>query len=205
MNKPTPSPQSVNEPRTPEGTATPIYTIGYGARDIDSFIDVLHQYNIAFLIDIRSSPYSRFKPEFSKAALEKVLGQHNIRYVFMGDLLGGQPKDEACYSDGKVDYEKVRGMSFYHTGIQRLQSAFVQRQRVALMCSEGKPETCHRSKLIGESLQTLGIPVMHIDEKGDAKDQPEIISRLTGGQLSLFGQHGFTSRKRYLQDDESDE
>ena len=205
MSNPIPSPEGVNEPSKPEGAVTPIYTIGYGARDIDGFIDVLHRYDIVFLIDIRSSPYSRFKPEFSKAALEKALAQHDVRYVFMGDLLGGQPKDEACYSDGKVDYEKVRGMSFYLTGIQRLQSAFAQQQRVALMCSEGKPETCHRSKLIGESLQTLGIPVMHIDEKDNAKDQSEIISRLTGGQLSLFGQHGFTSRKRYLQDDESDE
>lgn len=205
MIDPTPFPKSVNEAGKPEGAVTPIYTIGYGARDIDAFISILHRTNIAFLIDIRSSPYSRFKPEFSRAALEKALVQHDIRYVFMGDLLGGQPKDETCYSDGKVDYEKVKVMPFYLAGIQRLQSAFAQQERVALMCSEGKPESCHRSKLIGESLQALGIPVIHIDEKDSEKDQLEIISRLTGGQLSLFGQHEFTSRKRYHQDDESDE
>ena len=56
---------------------------------------------------------------------------------------------------------------------------------------------CHRSKLIGESLQALDIPLAHIDENGEVKDQDEVISRLTGGQLSLFGEHGFTSRKRY--------
>ena len=32
------------------------------------------------------------------------------------------------------------------------------------MCSEGKPEMCHRSKLIGATLDELGIPVLHIDE-----------------------------------------
>ena len=78
---------------------------------------------------MRSAPYSRYKPEFSKAALEEVLAR-GIRYVFMGDLLGGQPKDEACHSDGKVDYEKVREMPFYRSGIGRLQGAFAQRQRV---------------------------------------------------------------------------
>ena len=35
---------------------------------------------------------------------------------------------------------------------------------MVLMCSEGKPEMCHRSKLIAASLIELGIPVAHIDE-----------------------------------------
>ena len=37
-----------------------IYTIGYGARDIDAFIAALRRYNIAYLIDVRSQPYSRY-------------------------------------------------------------------------------------------------------------------------------------------------
>jgi hypothetical protein len=67
------------------------------------------------------------------------------------------------------------------------------------MCSEGKPEQCHRSKLIGETLAGLGIPVAHIDEHDQVCSQDEVIQRLTGGQLSLFGDHEFTSRKRYSQ------
>lgn len=65
------------------------------------------------------------------------------------------------------------------------------------MCSEGKPENCHRSKLIGESLLALNIPVLHIDENDTLVDQEAVILRLTGGQLSLFGDLTFTSRKRY--------
>jgi uncharacterized protein (DUF488 family) len=201
----TPSPEPVNANNAPSHEAIPIYTIGYGARDLDAFVALLVDHHINFLIDVRSAPYSRYKPEFSKAALEVSLTQSNIRYVFMGDLLGGQPKDEACYSDGKVDYTKVKQMSFYRTGIQRLQRAFEQQHRVVLMCSEGKPEQCHRSKLIGETLQALGIPVAHIDETGEIIDQATIINRLTGGQLSLFGEHEFTSRKRYQQDVDTNE
>ena len=66
-----------------------------------------------------------------------------------------------------------------------------------IMCSEGKPEQCHRSKLIGESLAALAIPVSHIDENNILRSQDEVIERLTGGQLSLFGDQEFTSRKRY--------
>ncbi|WP_238194056.1 DUF488 domain-containing protein, partial [Methylobacterium frigidaeris] len=60
-------------------TIVPIYTIGYGSRSIEEFIEVLHQHEIAYLIDVRSAPYSRYKPEFSKAALVKELEQHDIR------------------------------------------------------------------------------------------------------------------------------
>jgi hypothetical protein len=68
---------------------------------------------------------------------------------------------------------------------------------LVLMCSEGRPEECHRSKLVGVSLADLGIAVSHLDEEGLARSQDEVISRLTGGQLDLFGTPSFTSRKRY--------
>ena len=82
-------------------TAIPIYTIGYGNRSIAELIEVLHQHAIAYLIDVRSAPYSRYKPEFSKALLANELEQHSIRYVFMGDALGGRPDDETCYVNGE--------------------------------------------------------------------------------------------------------
>jgi hypothetical protein len=65
------------------------------------------------------------------------------------------------------------------------------------MCSEGRPEQCHRSKLIGEALALMGIPLSHIDEDGMLLSQAQVIDRLTHGQLDLFGQPAFTSRKRY--------
>ena len=104
----------------------PIYTIGYGSRSIAALIKVLHQHEIAYLIDVRSAPYSRYKSEFSKAALAKELEQHGIRYVFMGDTLGGRPDDETCYVNGRLDYEKVKEREYYQRGIERLHTAFLQ-------------------------------------------------------------------------------
>ena len=175
----------------------PIYTIGYGSRSIAEFIEVLHQHEIAYLIDVRSAPYSRYKPEFSKAALVKELEQRGIRYVFMGDTLGGRPDDETCYINGRLDYEKVKEREYYQRGIERLQAAFSQQHSVVLMCSEGKPEKCHRCKLIGATLITQDIPVIHIDENDEQVTQAEVIERLTGGQLSMFGEETFHSRKKY--------
>ena len=175
----------------------PVYTIGYGARTLDEFIAALKAHDIVYLIDVRTAPYSRYKPEFSKNQLQIALRGHDIHYVFMGDMLGGLPADRDCYVDDKVDYERVKEKGFYRQGIGRVQRAFEQGLRVVLMCSEGKPESCHRSKLIGETLDELGIPIRHIDEKNELKTQKEVISRLTSGQLSLFGPQTFTSRKRY--------
>ena len=125
----------------------PIYTIGYGSRSMTEFIDVLRQYEIDYLIDVRSVPHSGYKPEFSKKPLANEVEQHGIRYVYMGDLLGGKPDDESCCVNGIVDYEKVKEADFFQRGIERLRTAYGQQQRVALKCSEEKPEHCHRSKL----------------------------------------------------------
>jgi uncharacterized protein (DUF488 family) len=179
------------------GSLIPIYTIGYGARSLEAFLAVLKSYEIGYLIDVRSAPYSKFKPEFSRRELEAAVQAAGIRYVFMGESLGGKPDDPDCYEDDKVIYERVREKAFYRQGIDRVQAAFERQLRIVLMCSEGKPEQCHRSKLLGETLVATGIPVVHIDEKDDARTHAEVIERLTGGQLGLFGQQEFTSRKRY--------
>jgi uncharacterized protein (DUF488 family) len=56
----------------------PIFTVGYGTRSVDELAAVLHTYAIEFLIDVRSAPYSRYKPEFSKEALEAQLKERGL-------------------------------------------------------------------------------------------------------------------------------
>jgi uncharacterized protein (DUF488 family) len=178
-----------------------IYTIGYGNRTIEEFIDLLNGYQIHYLIDVRSAPYSKFNPDFSKDPLRTILSEHQIGYVFMGDQLGGKPDDERCYTpDGKIDYDKLSRTDYYQAGIARLQKAQQQQFNVVLMCSELKPESCHRGKLIGETLNEAGFEVRHIDENGELINQQAVIQRLTHGQLSFFEQT-FTSNKKYLPDD----
>lgn len=188
--------QSSRAAPTAAGAAT-LHTIGYGARTLEELIATLKTHHIEYLLDVRSSPYSKFKPEFTREALELALKPHGIRYVFVGDTLGGQPRDPDCFTDGKVDYEKVRQQPFFQAGLERLRKAHEHRLRAALMCSEGRPEQCHRSKMIGEALAAAGIPVAHIDEDGQLLTQTQVMDRLTGGQLDFFGGPALTSRKRY--------
>ena len=167
--------------------ATPIYTIGYGNRSIENFIRLLQAYNIKYLVDIRSQPYSRYSPNFSQDALELRLKQHQIRYVYMGDTLGGRPKDSSCYvDDGRVDYTILREKDFYQRGISRLRTAWEKQLPIALMCSEMKPQECHRGKLVGNTLVEQGLAVSHIDEAGNIKTQDQINQFFTGGQTSEY-------------------
>jgi uncharacterized protein (DUF488 family) len=190
---------SEQQPATPAdaGSPQPLFTIGYGARTLDEFIATLKANRIEYLVDVRTAPYSKFKPEFSKDLLQYHVERAGIHYLFMGDTIGGQPKDPACHTDGKVDYDKVRAQPTFQSGIERLRKAVELGRRAALMCSEGRPEQCHRSKMIGEALVAAGVPVCHIDEDGGLLTQAQVIYRLTKGQLDLFGQASFTSRKRY--------
>ncbi|MCL4264106.1 MAG: DNA helicase RecQ [Anaerolineae bacterium] len=158
---------------------TPIYTIGYGARPLPDFITLLQTYQIAYLIDVRSQPYSRHRPEFGKHALAEHLPAQGIRYVFMGHNLGGKPADERCYTAGKIDYAKLAQMPFYQEGIGRVRQAYAQQLPVALLCAEEKPEQCHRALLIGKTLTEIGIPVAHIDEHGRLRAQTDILPQPT--------------------------
>lgn len=181
---------------------TPIYTIGYGARSIEDFIATLLSNDIAYVIDVRSRPYSRYKPEFSRSELENALLASGVRYVFMGDTLGGLPADRSLYTDDKVDYGKVSQSADYLAGISRLMKASSQGLRVTVLCSEGRPEQCHRSHLIGVTLDKAGIGVAHIDEIGNILSQAEVMLRGQNFQQTLPGleSHRTTSRKRYESD-----
>src|ERR1700752_993725 len=132
-----------------------LYTIGHGNRKPEDFLSLLKNYSIEYLIDVRSQPYSKFNPQFNQHDLKFFLQHHNIKYVFIGDSIGGRPKDTSCYdNEGKVDYEKVKIKDFFLQGIDRLKTAYNKGVNVVLMCSESKPCECHKSKLIGRVLNT---------------------------------------------------
>jgi len=181
---------------------SPLYTIGHGNRTHNEFLALLNKFNVEYLVDVRSQPYSKFNPQFNQVELKYFLENNGIKYVFMGESIGGRPKDVSCYDDkGKVDYEMIKTKAFFIQGIERLKTAYNKNINLAIMCSESKPCECHRSKLIGRVLNLEGIAVKHIDEKGKLKDQNIVISELNKGlsEIDLFGNIiNATSRKAYL-------
>lgn len=168
----------------------PLYTIGHGSRQPEELLALLKKYRIEYLVDARTYPYSRYHPQFNQNELKYFLEENGVRYVFMGDEIGGRPKDASCYdSEGKVSYETLQTKDFFKAGIERLKTAYSKDLNLAIMCSERNPCECHRARLIGRVLAADNIILQHIDEKGKLKDQITVINEINNGhsQIDLFG------------------
>lgn len=153
-----------------------VYTIGHSNHPPDHFLDLLHRHQIQAVVDVRTSPYSRFAPHFTGNALRLLLQQHDIQYVFAGENLGGRPSDPMYYRDGVVpegkadylnlvDYPAIARQEWFQRGVQRLLDIAATRV-TAIMCSEENPLRCHRHHLIEGSLCEREATVVHIRKDG---------------------------------------
>ena len=175
----------------------PIFTIGYGLRELSDFVGLLQRDGVAYVGDVRSTPYSR-RAEFSRDELERALQAAGLRYVFLGDTLGGRPTEPDCYdADGHVDYDRCRIHPSFASGIDRVETAHREGHPLALLCSEQRPSDCHRSKLLAEMLVERGVPVMHIDEHGQLLEHAEVAALIRGPQLSFAEDSLGRSRRAY--------
>jgi uncharacterized protein (DUF488 family) len=139
------------------------FSVGYSNYPLARFIDILRNIEINLIVDVRSTPYSRFNPHFNRENLEKSLQRCNIGYWFMGDKIGGRyPDSNLLFSDGTVDYRKVRETEKFQKGINEVLSIISSGKKIALMCAEKEPERCHRFALISPVLQSKNISVIHI-------------------------------------------
>lgn len=154
-----------------------IYTIGHSNHEIDFFIDLLRQYNITGIGDVRSRPYSRYVPQYSQEKLKSALAAAGIAYVFLGKELGGRSENPSCYDQGRIQYERLANEPAFLEGIDRLIQGSSQ-YRIALMCAEKDPIECHRSLLVARKLFQSGIPVNHILANGSLETHEALESRL---------------------------
>lgn len=142
-----------------------IYTIGHSNITQESFIEILKIFKIQLVVDVRSTPYSKYVPYFNRENIDKALKESNIRYIFLGSYIGGKPKDEKYYRDGKVDYDLIAKTEHYKEGINKI-IALNKDCNIVLMCSEEDPNNCHRHNLITQSLVKEGFEVIHIRKNG---------------------------------------
>lgn len=150
-----------------------IFSIGHSNRSWEEFEGVLRSNGVTALADVRSSPWSRRVPHFSKDTLATSLRRAGIAYVFLGDSLGGRPSKPSLYVDGVADYEKMAREPLFAEGIERVRKG-AQAHVVALMCSERHPLDCHRCLLVGRRLAELGEGVRHIMPDGTMRSHEQI-------------------------------
>ncbi len=141
-----------------------VYTVGHSNHEPEAFRALLQQNGIEMVVDVRSSPYSRYVPQANRENLARALQAYGIAYRWLGESLGGKP-------DGTVgDYVAIRQSSTFRTGIDELRKLAAVR-RTVIMCSEGDHHSCHRYKLITPVLHDQGVRVLHIQPDGSIVDE----------------------------------
>jgi len=160
-----------------DGQQDVLYTIGHSNHEIEKFIELLCQHEINVVADVRSSPYSAYSSQFNREHLQAMLKQAGIAYVFLGEQLGARRAEEECYVDGKVSFDLAAKTPAFIEGLERLRGG-VAEHRVALMCSEKDPMTCHRGLLICRNLRGGEIAMRHILEDGSIETHQAAESRL---------------------------
>jgi uncharacterized protein (DUF488 family) len=141
-----------------------LFTIGHSNHSLDYFIELLHSYDITAVADVRSAPYSRYVMHFNKGEIEQTLRREGIRYIFMGDIIGGKPSDRSLYApDGTVQYDALARLPTFQVGLDRLLKGLADGWRIGIMCAEEDPGKCHRHLLIAREMERdRKIPVWHI-------------------------------------------
>ena len=152
---------------------TIVHSIGHSNHPIDRFVDLLRAAGIRRLADIRSVPASRFCPQFNGKALATSLAEAGIDYVWLGDRLGGKPRDPTLMRAGKPDYAKMAATPAFENGIADLID-LAARSPLAMMCAEKAPLDCHRTHLVAPALVERGVEVVHLLADGGSQPHHEL-------------------------------
>jgi uncharacterized protein (DUF488 family) len=154
-----------------------LFTIGHSNHPIEAFIALLQRHGVTAIGDVRSHPYSRYAPQYSRDPLKAALAQMGIAYVFLGKELGARSKDPGCYKQGKVQYDRLARQPQFAEGINRVTEGMKQ-HCIALMCAEKDPLECHRTLLVARKLHEAGVEMAHIHADGSLEDHRTLESRL---------------------------
>lgn len=152
-----------------------IYSIGHSNLQYRELLEKLRQHGVTALADVRTTPYSAYQPQFNWDVFGPWLKRDGIAYVHMGVELGGRPGDPDLYFNGigsQLNYTAFEASEPFINGVSRL-IAGSEKFKIAMMCSEGDPTTCHRCLLIGRHLAKKGFESLHI-QKDDVFTQADI-------------------------------
>ena len=75
-----------------------LFSIGHSNIPIDRFVALLSEAHVEAVVDVRSTPYSRFFPWFSHHDLQAHLRAAGLAYFAYGETLGGRPGSASLYA-----------------------------------------------------------------------------------------------------------
>ena len=135
------------------------YTIHYAGRDIDYFVEILQAADVSTLVDIRQTPVSPYKPDFTRDNLKTHLEKAGLEYISKPEW--GVPSEIRSNTVGQDTRDPIWDWyddnvlpSLRSGGFSELRES--AKPPLAFMCLETDPTSCHRHRLF-LSLEELGL------------------------------------------------
>jgi DNA-binding LacI/PurR family transcriptional regulator len=173
-----------------------LFTIGHSNHEMPEFVALLARHGVDVIADVRSQPYSRFHGQFNREPLAASLKEAGIRYVFLGRELGARREERESYDGGQASYDLIGRLPAFRAGLERLRRG-VASHRIALLCAEKDPISCHRTILVCRHLRSDPIGIRHILEDGSLETHGQAELRLLA-KVGLPPDDLFCSREELL-------
>jgi len=139
-----------------------IYTIGFTKKTLEDFIFRLKKSNIQRIVDIRLNTSSQLAGFAKSPDLEFILKQFGIEYLSVKSLA----PDKALLDKYKKDKNwkeyatTFNALMTTRNAIKTLNDLQLGRKISCFLCSEDKPEKCHR-RLVAEML-SKNFEIVHL-------------------------------------------
>ena len=146
----------------------------------------MKRHGVTHVVDVRSVPQSSYWEDFRRPRLAHLLPASGLRYIYMGDTLGGVPDSPIlCKDPEAVDLDPLFDDPKLAVGLDRLIEA-AREKKICLMCGCLRPHRCHRFRLVSEALSRQGVEVFHLDQDGEPLSHAKIVEEARPLQISLF-------------------
>lgn len=174
-----------------------LFTIGHSDHEMPVFVAILARHGVTAVADVRSHPYSRFHGQFNRETMAELLKRSGIQYVFLGRELGARRSEKESYHERQARYDLIARLPAFREGLDRLRRG-VHTHRIALVCAEKDPITCHRTVLVCRHLRADPIDIRHILGNGSVETMDQIETRLLEA-AKLPAEHLFRPRSELIE------
>lgn len=163
-----------------------LYSVGHGRRPVGAFLELLQAPGIRRVVDVRAMPASRRNPQFNKAALESVLPNNGIEYVWRGAELGGLRTPRPDSRHVALRNDALRGYAD-HIETDEFGKGLVWLLRsggelpTAFMCAESDWRRCHR-RILSDAILAAGGRVVHLLDGVDEEHVLHSSARIGDGR-----------------------
>jgi uncharacterized protein (DUF488 family) len=142
----------------PKNEIRALYTIGYEARSLEEYINLLIKEDVKILVDVRKNPISR-KYGFSKKTLQKAIEEIGIEYRHIPELgISGEKRmnlhNLEDYNQLFDAYEK-EVLDNSSNVLMTVNQLILENDRIALTCFEKDSEYCHRTRIAEKIVKDL--------------------------------------------------